>query len=125
MKTRAWLGTVGLLSALLGATCGGGNNSKPITQDEFCSQKADTECQSIAMRCGTSVDSCKATRTTLCMQFSAAAAVAPRVFRPENVADCLGKTDALYKRTDPLKPSDLATVDEACKYVFQGNVKKA
>jgi uncharacterized membrane protein YgcG len=120
MKARAWLWTV-----LVCLSCGGGGDApKPITLEEFCTQKADKECQAVAPKCGTPVDPCKIARKAVCMTFAADNTVAPRVFKPENTADCLNKTDQLYRKTAALTPADLAVVDDACKYVFQGNVKK-
>src|SRR5262245_48854660 len=112
-----------LLTGLLAASCGGGGGGPPPTVDDFCTQKAEKQCQ-VALRCTTSVTSCQTARKALCMEFATASSVAPRAFKAANVGTCIAKTDALYRKTSPLTPAEFADVDTACNYVFQGNVMK-
>jgi hypothetical protein len=100
--------------------CGGGGGGKQVTESDFCAQKADAECQ-VTSICLTDASLCKMQRQTLCTMFATnAKASGKRVFVPGNVADCINKTKDAFKKTSPITPSDMATVDEACNYVFQG-----
>jgi hypothetical protein len=102
------------------AGCGGGGSSKPLTESDFCAQKADAECQ-VTDRCVTTKDACKAERMALCTAFaSAAKASGKRKFVAENVGTCINKTTAVFAKTSAITPADTADMDDACNYVFQG-----
>jgi len=103
------------------AGCGGGGSSKPITESDFCSQKADAECQ-VTDRCGSTKDACKAERMAKCTEFaSAAKASGKRFFVAANVGTCINLTTAAYAKTSGITPTDTAGIDDACNYVFQGD----
>jgi len=121
-KTRIGL-ALGALATVLATACGGGGSSTPLTEDQFCDQKAQKECQ-VTDRCGLpSKDTCLAQRKATCLSFAAASKVAPRVFHPENVPKCIDRTGAAYAK-GIITPADLADMNDACSYVFQGNVDK-
>ncbi len=126
MNARTGLLTVGLLAGLstLAVSCGGGS-SKPLTEDDYCTQRAGKECE-VADTCQFSVETCKTARKLLCtMQVTAIKSTpnTPRVFHPENVPACISKAADVYKLTT-IKPSDMADLADVCNYVFQGNVVK-
>jgi len=111
------------LATLLAAACGGGGSSTPLTEDQFCVQKSQKECQ-VTDRCGLPTkDSCLAQRKAMCLAFAAASKTPPRVFHPENVQRCIDKTGAVYAKSI-ITPTDLDDMNDACNYVFQGNVDK-
>jgi hypothetical protein len=89
---------------------------------DFCSQRADAECQ-VASRCGATLtkDACTTQRTTVCLNWAGSIA-SPRVFTTGNIANCVNMAKSVYGKTSPITPTDLANLDDACNYVFQGNV---
>jgi hypothetical protein len=97
--------------------CGGGS-STPITQDSFCDQKAQKECQ-VSTKCGTMNSACLSQRKAKCLAFAAASASSKRQFTAANVAACVNKTNAVYAKAT-ITPADLADMDDVCSYVFQG-----
>ena len=100
----------------------GGDGSAPLTEDQFCAEKSDGECQ-VSAACGLPKDGCRAQRKARCLAFAAASKVPPRVFRPENARACIDKTNAVYAKT-VIAPADLAAMNDVCSYVFQGDVEK-
>jgi hypothetical protein len=105
------------------AGCGGGGSSKPLTETDFCNQKAEAECQ-VSDRCVTDKDACKADRMTVCTMFVAdAKASGTRFFTEGNVSNCINKTKSVYAKTAPITPTDMNDVSDACNYVFQGKAK--
>jgi len=108
------------LGAAVLVGCGGGGSSTPITEDDFCGQKADKECQ-VVSKCGNvTKPACVAQRKTKCLTVVAASKTAPRVFKPGNVGACVNKTNAVYAKTT-ITPTDMADLDNVCAYVFQGD----
>src|SRR4051794_38695635 len=119
MKTTSWkvLGSFALGAVLL-VGCGGGGSSTPITEDQFCEQKATKECQ-VTAKCGNvTMPNCVAQRKAACLTLAAGSKTPPRVFHPENVPACVNKTNAVYAKTT-ITPTDLADVENVCAYVFQ------
>ncbi|HEY7376930.1 MAG TPA: hypothetical protein VIF57_32525 [Polyangia bacterium] len=103
----------------LGVGCGGGGGGKTVTEADFCAQKADAECQ-VTDRCVSDKTMCKTQRTAVCTAFaSAAKASGTRTFVAGNVGDCINKTKSAYGKST-ITPADMASMDEACNYVFQG-----
>ncbi len=103
------------------AGCGGGGAAKQPTEGDFCAQKADAECQ-VTDRCVTDKDACKADRVAVCTAFVAEAkSNGKRVFVAGNISACISKTKAVYAKTSPITPKDLADMDDVCNYVFQGD----
>jgi hypothetical protein len=112
-----------VLTTLVGAGCGG--SSKPKTVDDFCKEKVTAECQKVATKCVSSVDTCVANRLSLCHDFAAQAqASGTRNFIPGNIGNCVSKTESVYGKNGAITPADLDSVDEACNWVFQGNAKE-
>jgi hypothetical protein len=90
-----------------------------VTEADFCAQKAEAECQ-VTSKCLTDPASCKTQRTAVCTAFaSAAKASGMRNFVAGNVGDCINKTKSAYGKST-ITPMDMASMDEACNYVFQG-----
>ena len=101
--------------------CGGGG-SKPLTEDDFCTQVSEAECQ-VVDRCVTSADTCKAQRKAACLDFATAAkAGGVRAFIAGNVGACKDQTHSLYAQTAPITPTQAAALLDTCSYVFQGKV---
>jgi hypothetical protein len=116
------LGRVAAVVGLL-AGCGGGGSSKPLTETDFCNQKAAAECQ-VSDRCVTDKDACKADRMAICTAFVAdAKASGTRFFTEGNVSNCINKTTSVYAKTAPITPTDTNDMNDACNYVFQGKAK--
>jgi hypothetical protein len=112
--------TFGAGLALL-AGCGGGGSSAPITESEFCSQKAEAECQ-VTAQCLTDATACKSQRVAACMAFATQSkASGKRVFVPGNVGTCVNKTRSYYAKTTPITVADMTDMAEACNYVYQGD----
>ena len=123
MNARIGLCTTGFLAvmALTGQSCGGGGG-KPLTIADFCSQKADKECQ-VTTKCVTTAADCKTQRVAACMEFAQTADTDVRDFRPENVQACIDKTNSVYAKST-ITPTGMADLDDTCNYVFQGKVEK-
>jgi len=115
--TRRKLARVAVTASLL-AGCGGGGG-KQTTEADFCAQKAAAECQ-VTGRCVSDMTMCLSQRMDACTQFAAdAKASGKRVFVPGNVGDCINKTKSIYAKAN-ITPTDMATLMDACSYVFQG-----
>lgn len=120
MNIRDCIG-LSALAALLASACGGGKSSTPLTVDDLCTQKAQKECQ-VTTRCGfPTSDTCLTQRKAVCQAFATASTVAPRVFHPENIANCVNQTNTVYAKST-ITPADLTGLNDVCSYVFQGNV---
>ncbi len=119
MKTFRALCAVALFGVL---GCGGGGSSPPTSAD-FCKQYATAVC-GISAACAITTASCEAYQATQC---NAAAATAvgggKRVFQPGNMNNCLNKVKAAYNGTTHHHAEDMADIDLACGYVFQGTGK--
>src|SRR4029079_12232538 len=90
--------------------------------EDFCTQKAEKECQ-VTTKCVTSATDCKTARKAKCMTFAATAMTDVRMFRPENVPPCIDKVNSVYSKAT-ITPTDLTEMDDVCNYVFQGAVEK-
>jgi hypothetical protein len=103
--------------------CGGGGGGTPLTETEFCKQKAEAECV-VTDRCVTTKTDCQADRMAVCMQFiGTAKANQKRLFVAGNVAACINKTKSVYGKASAITPTELADMDDVCNYVFQGKGK--
>ena len=100
--------------------CGGGGGGTPLTETEFCKQKAEAECV-VTDRCVTTKTDCQADRMAVCM--GAAKANGKRLFVANNVGACINKTKSVYGKTSAITPTELADTDDVCNYVFQGKGK--
>jgi hypothetical protein len=95
-----------------------------VTPADYCNQRATAECAGIALQCSATTTACVALRTTACSTEVAAisASALVRPFRPENIANCVNLSKAVYSKTK-ITPADLAPVDVACNRVFSGKAK--
>ena len=123
MNVRAWLWIPVAVATAAAVGCGGGGSKKPLTINDFCTMKAGAECLQPASACGTSATACQSQREALCLQFAQATMSATRPFRPENVSSCISKTSSTYAK-QTITPTDLAAMNDACNYVFQGSQPK-
>jgi len=117
----AWMSAGGWAGGLIG--CGGGGSSTPpITEDVFCTQKAEKECQ-VTTRCGTASPAvCATQRKAVCLMAAAEAKQAGvRRFHVENVGACVNKTNSVYAKTTPITPAELADMADVCALVFHGD----
>jgi len=121
MNARIGLCSIGFLAAAALASCCGGS-SKPLTIEDFCSQKAAKECQ-VTTKCVTKPDDCTTQRKQACMDWTATAMTDVRKFVPGNVGACVDKTNSVYSKST-ITPADMADLDDTCNYVFQGSVAK-
>jgi len=101
--------------------CGGGSGT-PLTEDSYCEQKAEKECQ-VAPKCGTGMTACVTQRKTACLAVNAASKTPPRIFTPSNVGPCIDKTNSVYAKSlaAGATQADLDAMTDVCAYVFQGN----
>ena len=119
-----WLGK-GVLVAMVVAGCGGGGGGTTVTVADFCAQKADKECQ-VVDSCGTAdKPTCLVARKAECMTLAADAQVAPRIFRAANISACINQTSSVYATKGTITPMQLDMMNEACQYVFQGDVAES
>jgi hypothetical protein len=103
--------------------CGGGGGGTPLTETEFCKQKAEAECV-VTDRCVTSKTDCEADRRAVCTQFiGTAKANGKRLFVAGNVGACINKAKSVYGKASAITPTELADLDDVCNYVFQGKGK--
>ena len=112
--------------SILGTGCGG--DSKPITQIDFCIQKATKECAGVGDRCLATPGACRTKRVAACEAFVAAQQATPnaaaRPFRPDRVGDCLKRTEEAYEKAI-ITPAERALMDDACARVFSGKAKES
>ena len=106
------------------------------TVQQFCTQKAQAECQYVVPVCASlSMSACIAFRSNLCNQdASTATASGSRSFAPSSVAACLSAISETYGTLNPSTnttlsyasisggPTDTTSVDYLCDSVFQGKV---
>ena len=130
MNTRTGLLTISRIALLAGLStlavgCGSSGKSTPLTEDDYCTQRAAAECSTVADTCGVAHPDCQAARKALCVQGATdiKTADAQRVFDPANVPACVSKATAVYGKS-LIKPSDLADLDNVCNYVYHGDVAK-
>ena len=105
--------------AVLG--CGGGGGSKMTTSD-FCSQKAQKECDAVASKCSATADACKTARMTACTEWVATQQSASRPFQTDKVSACVNKAGQVFAKA-PITPADRAELDDVCARVFSGKLK--
>jgi len=91
----------------------------PLTQAQFCEQKAKHECQ-VATRCGVMTDVCVAARSDECRDFAKESSTVTRAYKSDNVGPCLDKTKSVYAKST-ITQTDLAALNEACGRVFEGS----
>lgn len=139
---RNWL-AVGVVFGVLGVASGCSSSSGPATASDFCTQKAQAECQFVAESSsgsgvceGLTQGACETFRAGLCnTQAEQATSSGLRSYNPGNVAACLSVIGNTY---DVLKfgsnttlaysgisgpEGDTSTVDYICSQVFPGSVQ--
>jgi hypothetical protein len=101
--------------------CGGGGGT-PVTEDSYCEQKAEKECQ-VSATCVSTLAACVTQRKTACLAVNAGSKTAPRIFTTGNVGPCIDKTNSVYAKTlsSGATQADLDAMVDVCAYVFQGN----
>jgi hypothetical protein len=121
--TRNWLGAAVFL-AMAAAGCGGGGGTTAVTPATFCAQVADKECQ-VTTKCGIAdKTACTTVRAAKCMAQATERAVAPRVFTVANINNCVNQVNSVYSTNGMITVAKLDAMDDACQYVFQGNIKE-
>ena len=120
---RNWLFSGLFLAVALIGCGGGGGNTRAVTADDFCDDKAAAECADVAGRCGNNMVNCVTARKAVCLQFVEGAMSPTRKFKVANMATCLSQTKNVYKNV-LITPAQQATMDDACSYVFQGDAAK-
>lgn len=120
--TAFTFGSLGLVlpgGALLLAI-GSCEGEKPITVDEYCTNKATRECEKVAPMCLVDPATCTTARKALCLQ--AVPDLAQRPFQPDAVGPCLNKTSEIYGKPT-ITPVDRQVADDLCARVFSGMKK--
>jgi hypothetical protein len=118
-RAAAIVTTIAGAAAGLFLGCGGGGGGKMLTEADFCAQKADAECV-VTDKCLTDKTACTTQRLAMCMAFvTDAKRSGMRNFVASNIGDCINKTKAAYAKPT-ITPADMATMNDACNYVFQG-----
>ncbi len=121
-----WAGAIrmtAVLAAWVAAAPGcGGGSSTPITEDDYCTQKATAECQ-VAPTCVSVVSACQMQRHSACLAVNAASKSPTRLFVPGNVGACISQTNSVYAKTlsGVATQADITAMNDKCAYVFQGN----
>ncbi|HEY2904040.1 MAG TPA: hypothetical protein VGL59_25860 [Polyangia bacterium] len=116
------------MTALATATisgCGGGGGSTAVTPTDFCAQVATKECQVVNKCAILDMNACLTARKAVCMDQVTQRQVAPRVFRAANISACVNQVNAVYSTNGTIMPSQIDMMNDACEYVFQGDVKES
>lgn len=124
MNTRNLLSllAVGGVVASLALACSSTAEDKFASSDSFCSSKAETLCNNLALKCGASVDACKTKQTSLCRDAANAATGAGRAYKSGAVQDCLDKLNEVYgDQAIHATPVTEAAAAEVCDRVFRGS----
>jgi hypothetical protein len=120
MKTRNILTLIALGGLAL--ACSSSAADKFGSSDQFCSAKAEAECNNLAKPCGASVDACKSKRAASCNTAAAAAAGQGRSYRPNAAQDCIDKVNSVYSNSaGNVTPDGDALVAAVCERVFSGS----
>jgi hypothetical protein len=105
--------------------CSGTDEDKFGSSDQFCSAKAEAECNNLARKCGASLDACKTKRVSLCNAASGAAVSQGRSYKSGAVQDCLDKINDVYKdQAADATPTSEAEAATVCDRVFSGSKKE-
>jgi hypothetical protein len=103
---RNWLavGVVSVVSAITGVLGVGCSSASPVTQSEFCTQKAQAECGNgtgsgggvVGVCEGLTVETCVSARTTACLNETDVAIQNGRTLNPNNIPACLNAVSSAY-----------------------------
>jgi hypothetical protein len=126
MNTRNLLTVVALLlpAGLVGlvACTSTADEDKFGSTDQFCAAKAEALCNNLALKCGASVDACKAKQVSLCSAAASAATGQGRPYKSGAVQDCLDKINEVYgDMAIHATPTTEADATDVCDRVFRGS----
>jgi hypothetical protein len=106
----------------LALACSSTPEDKFASSDQFCTAKAEAECNNLAKPCGAGVDACKAKRVAACNSAATAAAGQGRSYRSNAVQDCLDKINSVFTNSAVnVTPDSDASVVGVCERVFSGS----
>lgn len=119
LTLMAAFGFVGSFAAL---ACSSTEEDKFGSSDSFCSSKAETLCNNLALKCGATVAACKSKQTSVCQQAASAAQAQGRTYVAGAVQDCLDKLNEVYAdQAIHATPQTEADAAEVCDRVFRGS----
>jgi hypothetical protein len=122
MKTRNSLILIALGGLVALVACSSSEADKFGSSDQFCSAKAEAECNNLAKPCGASVDACKTKRAQTCNAGAATAAGQGRSYRANAAQGCIDKVNEIYKDSaGNVTPDGEASVTKVCERVFGGS----
>lgn len=111
-----------LLGTLVAPGCG--EDNKPLTPAEFSSRYAQNVCKEVSLACLIPEASCMAGRLAARSALDQEAVARGQGFVPSNAENCLNQVSSVYGRIQQgavaLKPSDIQSVDQACRDVYRG-----
>lgn len=124
MNTRNLLTLMALVPAALVVlvACSSTAEDKFASSGSFCSSKAETLCNDLALKCGASVEACKTKQTSLCNAAASAAQSQGRSYKSGAVQDCLDKLNEVYgDQAIHATPTTEADAADVCDRVFRGS----
>src|SRR4051794_29338448 len=91
----------------------GCKDAPSIAEDQFCKEKANSECEGIGERCALEPSACVAERITRCEAFSQEAkqSSTARKYDPSQAYECVERTRSLF-RSEKISSGDLDAVNE-------------
>jgi len=113
-----------VLVALVVTSCN--RDDRPMTRAEFCQNRSERECSSVAPACLVAEADCQATRQAWCAAWGQGEEDAQRPFDPANADACLSRVSAVFgllKQNLAIDASNFRSIDTACERVFHGNAK--
>jgi hypothetical protein len=150
---RNWLavGVVSVVSAITGVLGVGCSSAGPVTQSEFCTQKAQAECGTggqtgggvVGVCDGLTTEACVSARTSTCIAETNVAIQNGRTLNPNNIPACLNAISSAYGNLGfntsqdvpytAVGPATIAianventsqnTVFYTCESVYEGNIQ--
>jgi hypothetical protein len=111
-----------LLAALVVTSCN--RDDRPMTRAEFCQNRSERECSSVAPACLLPEVDCLAARQAACASQGQIEESAQRPFDPANADACLSRVSAVFgvlSHNLAIEAKDYRSIDEACARVFHGN----
>ena len=102
--------------------CGGGGGGTPLTETEFCKQKAEAECV-VTDRCVTTKTDCEADRRAVARNSSVRRRLIETPLRRGQRRQLREQGEVGLQQDLADHPTELADLDDVCNYVFQGKGK--
>lgn len=107
------------------AACGlGGDSEKPLTEAQYCEQRAEAECEILARDCtltASAVGACQASRSQACQQEVASVSPASgRAFKPANAKLCIEETKKAFSAL--MSAAVWTSLRQVCARAFEGMV---